>query len=105
MVCRKYRKMLDVMNLREYAEFRNDWAAETAGETPDPLFADPSLLGEGTNWQKEIFQTAPIMNHQLSFSGGDKTRYLFRVVILSRTVLSSDHHSIVIPYALMWTRK
>jgi TonB-linked SusC/RagA family outer membrane protein len=68
-------KMLDVMNLREYAEFRNDWAAETAGETPDPLFADPSLLGEGTNWQKEIFQTAPIMNHQLSFSGGDKTRY------------------------------
>lgn len=68
--------LLDVMNLREYAIFRNAWAAETAGETPDPMFADPSLLGEGTNWQKEIFRTAPIMNHQVTLSGGDKTRYV-----------------------------
>lgn len=68
--------MLDMMNLREYATFRNDWAAETEGETPDPLFADPSLLGEGTNWQKEIFRTAPIMNHQITLSGGEKTRYM-----------------------------
>lgn len=67
---------MEMMNLREYASFRNDWAAETAGETPDPLFADPSLLGEGTNWQDEIYRVAPIMNHQLTLSGGDKTRFL-----------------------------
>ncbi|MBT1700688.1 TonB-dependent receptor [Fulvivirgaceae bacterium PWU4] len=67
---------MEMMNLREYAEFRNDWAAETAGETPDPMFADPSVLGEGTDWQKEIFRTAPVMNHQLTLSGGDKTRYV-----------------------------
>lgn len=68
--------MMEMMNLREYASFRNDWAAETAGETPDPLFADPSLLGEGTDWQEEIYQVAPIMNHQITLSGGEKTRFL-----------------------------
>lgn len=66
-----------MMNLREYAAFRNDWASETAGETPDPMFADPSLLGEGTDWQDEIFQVAPVTNHQLTLSGGsDNTRYV-----------------------------
>jgi TonB-dependent starch-binding outer membrane protein SusC len=68
--------LMEMMNLREYASFRNDWAAETAGETPDPLFADPSLLGDGTDWQDEIYRVAPIMNHQLTLSGGEKTRFL-----------------------------
>lgn len=69
-------KKLDMMNLREYAEFRNDWAAETAGSTPSPEFADPSLLGEGTDWQDAIFRTAAMQSHQLTLSGGsDKTRY------------------------------
>lgn len=68
---------MEMMNLREYAQFRNDWAAETAGEIPDPMFADPSLLGEGTNWQEEVFRVAPMMNHQLTLSGGsEKTRYV-----------------------------
>ena len=32
----------------------------------------------GTNWFKEITETAPIMNHNLNVSGGsDKSRYLF----------------------------
>lgn len=70
-------KRLDMMNLREYASFRKDWAAETAGQVPDPLLADPSILGEGTDWQSEIFQTAPIQSHQISLSGGgDKTRFI-----------------------------
>ncbi len=69
-------RRLDMMNLREYAEFRNDFAAETAGETPTPEFADPSLLGAGTDWQEEIFRTAAMQNHQLTLSGGsDKVRY------------------------------
>jgi TonB-linked SusC/RagA family outer membrane protein len=68
---------MEMMNLREYAEFRNDWAAETAGEIPDPMFADPSLLGEGTDWQDEIFRVAPVTNHQLTLTGGnDNTRYV-----------------------------
>jgi hypothetical protein len=36
----------------------------------------PSALGEGTDWQDEVFRKAPIQNYQLTFSGGEaKTRY------------------------------
>lgn len=65
-------KTLDMMTLREYAEFRNDWAAETAGRTPTPEFADPSLLGAGTDWQDAIFRSAPMHSHQLTLSGGSE---------------------------------
>ena len=51
-------KRLDMMNLREYATYYNDLA--NMGEISDPsnYYADPSLLGVGTNWQDAIFQTA-----------------------------------------------
>ncbi len=66
-------RKLDLMNGREHASFLNDWAAE--GSMPIP-FADPDAIGEGTDWQDEVFRTAPMQNHQLSLSsGGGKTRY------------------------------
>ncbi len=67
---------LDVMNLREFAEYSNDWAAETNGRDPRVEFGDPSILGEGIDWQNELFRTAPVMNHQLSAAGGsEKVKY------------------------------
>ena len=67
---------VDVMNLQEFAEYSNDWAAETNGKDPRVEFGDPSILGEGTDWQGELFRTAPVMNHQLSAAGGtDKVKY------------------------------
>ena len=36
-------------------------------------FADPSILGEGTNWQNEIFRSALMHNHQVSLSGGSES--------------------------------
>ncbi|HMP92008.1 MAG TPA: SusC/RagA family TonB-linked outer membrane protein, partial [Phnomibacter sp.] len=71
-------KMLPVMNLREYAEFINirntglGWGFDTR-----PELANPKYLGEGTNWQKELFRNAPMTNHTLTVSGGDaRTQYL-----------------------------
>lgn len=61
---------LKLMNLREFAEYQNDLAAETNGKTPKAEFADPSLLGEGTNWQNEIFRTAAMQSHNLTATGG-----------------------------------
>ena len=49
---------LDMMNLREYAEFYNEMARIGEIGDPSPLYADPSILGVGTNWQDAIFQTA-----------------------------------------------
>ena len=67
---------LDMMNLREYAEFYNEMARIGEIGDPSPLYADPSILGVGTNWQDAIFQTALQHQHQLSVAGGtDKVQY------------------------------
>ncbi len=68
-------KEVDVMNLRQYAQMVNEYHDLAGGETPQE-FSDPSLLGEGTNWQDELFKTSPMSKHQLSMSGGtERTRY------------------------------
>lgn len=64
-------KLLPVMNLREYAAYQNDYRRLT-NQSPIPEYADPSVLGEGTNWQAELFQKAPMQKHQLSLSGGNE---------------------------------
>ena len=65
-------KKLDVLNLREYAEYQN-LRAEVIGFGERAEFADLSLLGDGTDWQDEIFQTALMHNHQLNISGGSES--------------------------------
>ena len=68
-------KRLDIMNLREYANFYNDFV--DVGEADESAYlSDPSLLGKGTNWQDAIFQTALQHQHQVSAQGGsDKVQY------------------------------
>lgn len=61
-------KKLDVLNLQQYAVHQNGLAAAFS-VTPRPEFSHPELLGKGTNWQDEIYQTAMIKNHQIAFSG------------------------------------
>jgi TonB-linked SusC/RagA family outer membrane protein len=63
------------MNLREYATMVNEYTAIAGGTVPE-AFRDPSLLDNGTDWQKELFNNAGMKSHQLSLSGGgDKTSY------------------------------
>ncbi|RMG24405.1 MAG: TonB-dependent receptor [Bacteroidetes bacterium] len=64
----RWRK-LDLLNAREYAIIQNE-AYIASGRVPLPEFQNPDALGEGTDWQDAIFQSAPISNHQLSFMGG-----------------------------------
>ena len=64
-----------MMNLREYAEYYNDMVSLNEVEA-NPLYADPSILGNGTNWQDEVFRTAIQHQHQVSATGGsDKVQY------------------------------
>lgn len=72
-------KKLPVMNLREYATFINKrntgmgWGFDTR-----PTLANPEYLGEGTDWQEELFRNAPMSNHAISVGGGDeRTQYMF----------------------------
>ena len=62
-------KHLKVMNLRQYAQMVKEYHALAGGTTPGE-FLDPSLLGEGTDWQGELFNNAIMQKHQLSLSGG-----------------------------------
>jgi TonB-linked SusC/RagA family outer membrane protein len=67
----------DVMDLQQYAQMVKAFHAQMGGTTPIE-FLDSSLLGKGTDWQKELFKSTPMSKHQLSMSGGnDKTTYYF----------------------------
>ena len=68
-------KRLDMMNLREFADFYNDFV-KTGYPQEDAYHSDISLLGKGTNWQDAIFRTAFQHSHQLAAQGGtDKVQY------------------------------
>lgn len=68
-------KELQVLNLREYGTLKNT-RSDLGIVQRDNYFVRPDLLGEGTNWQDELFQTALIQNYNLSASGGsDSTTY------------------------------
>ena len=60
-------RTLDLLNATEYATIVNEI---DANEGRTPRYPNPESLGEGTNWQDEIFQTAPISSIQLAFQGG-----------------------------------
>ncbi len=82
-------RMYTTLNAQQYAELINESRANArqtlgitspstapAGIQPIPSLENPTLLGQGTNWQKEVFVTAPIQNHQLTISGGtEHTQY------------------------------
>lgn len=60
---------LDLLNASQFGAYINE-SRLNAGQ--QAAYVNPSNLGEGTDWQKEIFTTAPIQNYQLSFSGGSE---------------------------------
>ena len=62
---------IDMLNLREWAEFYNDFV-KIGEASNNSYYADPSILGVGTNWQDEVFRTAFQHQHQLSAQGGNE---------------------------------
>ena len=74
----QFTKRYDMMNLKEYAEYINDDYVISVGrgEKPEPEFANPAILGEGTDWQDQLFRSAIGHSHQISVNGGsEKTQY------------------------------
>ncbi|MET3029446.1 TonB-dependent receptor [Flavobacterium sp. UW10123] len=66
---------VDVLNLPQYATYQTK-IFKLNGEPVPYQYQKPNLLGNGTNWQDELFRTATMYNHQISFSGEkDGTRY------------------------------
>lgn len=69
-------RSLDLMNGAEFAQYRNDYEYFISGGTGTQPFPNPLSYGEGTDWVKEVTQTALYQNYALSLSGGtDATSY------------------------------
>ena len=66
---------LDMMALPQYASYQVQIANDLDRQV-NQRYLDSSLLGNGTDWQDEIFRNAGMQSHQLSVSGGsENTQY------------------------------
>lgn len=62
-------RKIPVLNATEYALYAN----EAFGAAGEPLpFPNAAGLGQGTDWQDEVFETAPIYNTSISMRGGNE---------------------------------
>jgi TonB-linked SusC/RagA family outer membrane protein len=69
-------KKLELLNATEFATLMNERAVNDRVASPYFTQNQIASFGEGTDWQNEIFRSAPLQNHSLTFSGGnDKTKY------------------------------
>lgn len=68
--------LLDMLNASQFAEMHNEMMAN-AGLGQNPDFANPASLGEGTDWQEELFRTAPMHDISVSYSGGNEKASFF----------------------------
>lgn len=62
-------RKIPVLNATEYAVLANE-AFANGGQTPP--FENIQSLGEGTDWQDLVFESAPIENYQVSIRGSDE---------------------------------
>lgn len=62
-------KKLDVMNLREFAQWAYDARLISTGDTIT-RFQDWEKLGDGTDWQSELFRNGLRQEYNLSIRGG-----------------------------------
>ena len=66
---------IDVLSTSQYIDTMNDLAVAQGNGV---VFNndDISRIGKGTDWQDEVFRSAPLTNHNLALSGGsEKTNY------------------------------
>lgn len=63
---------IKTMNLQQFAIMNNEIAAQL-DRTPTAEFKNPSVLGNGTNWQESLFKMAPLQKHQITVSNGNKS--------------------------------
>ncbi len=76
---------IPVLDLKEYTIMNNELRRYLNSPIPE-MQQDSSILGSGTNWQKEIFRRAPLTKHQISLSGGsERTTYYLSVEKFAQT--------------------
>ena len=75
-------RKIPVLNATEYALIINEAFAATG---QDPVFPDVSSLGQGTDWQDEVFDSALIVDHSITLKGGkEKSTFSFGSALLTQ---------------------
>ncbi len=75
-------KKINVLNGQQYAELINESQINAGGS---PKYDNPSAVQDVTDWQDEVYRTAPVSNYQLAFSGGsEKTQYYLALSLLNQ---------------------
>lgn len=64
-------RKLDLLNASEWTKVSNA-AYDAAGKAHLDIAEHPEASGTGTDWQDEIFRTAPTQNYSLGLSGGSE---------------------------------
>lgn len=73
---------IGMLNATEYAAMINEGSTVAGGNV---IFPDLSKVGVGTDWQREVFQTAPVQTYNASARGGsDKMSYFLSAGFLSQ---------------------
>lgn len=86
-------KKIDMLNATEFARLAN---VRAANDKIKPFFSETEIavLGDGVDWQNEIFRVAPMYNQSLSISGGnEKTKFNLSGSMLDQEgiILNSSH--------------
>lgn len=77
---------IDLMNAAEFGAAYNDFRNLA-------YYPDPTVLGEGTDWQNEIFRTAPVSNYTVGANGGsDKYQYNLSANYFSQDGVVKNSH-------------
>ncbi|RHK94527.1 TonB-dependent receptor [Phocaeicola plebeius] len=66
----------EMLNASQYAAYSNDMLS-AAGQTTNPLWADPSSLTSSTDWLDEMFRTGLSQNYTVSYSGGNEKSHYY----------------------------
>lgn len=79
-------RRIDLLNAAEFGAAYNDLRGQ-------PYYPDPGALGEGTDWQDEIYRTAPIANYALSANGGgEQFNYNFSLNYFDQDGIIKNSH-------------
>lgn len=69
----KVARKLDLLNATQYATIINEGFVN---DNQAPRFTNPSIFGQGTDWQGTIFNTGDRQSHEISINGGsEKSTY------------------------------
>ncbi|MCC3151754.1 TonB-dependent receptor [Hymenobacter sp. BT770] len=69
-------RKIGLLNAEEYAVINNENRIAAGQPIVVDRLRDPKALGEGTNWEDQVFRTAAMQNYSLGATGGsDKARY------------------------------